>query len=158
MPTTMQISIPPLTSLFFNDDEDTSPDTSTYFLPTKTNNAAFDAFLFHHDQGIGLQILIVTTHSLNGDVLTNLRKHNRGPNNKEAKPWFIAVTPKGQRFRYTSPPSNRDLKRFHFFRMELALPDGVFISLTWPYAMINNGGFIGAVHDILRCFDERPAD
>lgn len=128
--TTVQISIPPLTPLFFNDDQDTSPDTSTYFLPTKTTNAAFDAFLFHHDQGIGLQITIASTHSLNEDGLKNLRKRLLGPDNEEGTPWLVAIIPKGQRFRYTPTPGTNDLQRFHFFKMEIALPDGVFLSLT----------------------------
>lgn len=128
--TTVQISIPPLTPLFFNDDQDTSRDTSTYFLPTKTTHAGFDAFLFHHDQGIGFQITIASTHSLNDDGLKSLRKRLLCPDNKEGTPWFVAIIPKGQHFQYMPAPGTNDLQQFHFYKLEIALPDGMLISLT----------------------------
>ena len=86
---------------------------------------------------------IKPTHSLNEDGLNNLHKRLQYLNNRAAKPRLVAVVPKGQSVKYTPQPSNCDLRQFRFFKMELNLPDGVFISITWQYAVINIGGFIG---------------
>ena len=150
-PTLMTISIPPLTPLYYNDKEEVSYNTSKYFIPNKKSNAAFDSFLFHQAHVIGLQITIEPTHSLNEDLPKNLSRYIRDLTNNAAKTWLVAVIPKGQSFTYTPQPSDRDLKQFCFFKMELDLPDGVLLSLTWPCAMINVGGFIGIPPEI---FDE----
>jgi len=74
----LTISTPPLTPLHFNDKEQFS---SKYFIPTKKNSSAFDSFLFHQAQGIGLQITIGPTHSPDNDSLRNLPPRLHDPNN-----------------------------------------------------------------------------
>jgi len=104
-------------------------------MPNKKNNAAFDSYFFNQDVGIGLQVTIASTHSLDGDGLKNLRARLKNPNDDEAKPRFVAVIPKDQAFRYTPGPSPYNLKRFRFFTLELSPPSGVLSSHTPPLAL-----------------------
>jgi len=104
-------------------------------MPNKKNNAAFDSYFFNQDVGIGLQVTIASTHSLDGDGLKNLRARLKNPNDGVAKSWLVAVIPKGQAFRYTPGPSKYALKRFYFFTLELSPPDGVLSSHTPPLTL-----------------------
>ena len=145
-PPVLTISTPPRTPPHFIDKEQFS---SNYFILHEKNGSAFDS-LFHQAQGIGLHITIGPTHSLDMDSLKNLRTRLRDPNNGAAEPWLVAVIPKGQSFRYIHRPSDRNLKQFRFYKMELDLPDGELLPHTCPYAMINNGGFIGIPPEVFQ--------
>jgi len=126
----------PRNPIYFNDTEQLSRDTLEYFIPNKKNNATFDSYLFHDGQGIGLQVTIAPTHSLNSEGLRNLRQRLVDPNNNATKPWLVAVVPKGQILTYAPPPSPANLKQLSFFKIEIELPDGVLLSLTWPLTLI----------------------
>lgn len=127
-PAITTISIPRLTPRYFNEKEQFPHTTSEYFIPNKKTNAAFDS-LFFQARGIGIQITIRPTHSLDEDGSENRWRRLRDPHDSAAKPWFVAVIPKGQGFSYSPQPSQLDLKRFFFFKIELDIPDGVFFSL-----------------------------
>lgn len=96
----------------------------------------YDSFLFHEGQGIKLQITIAPTHSLNPDGLSNLRKRLVDPSTRVKKPWLIAIVPEGQTLGYTPRPNESNLREFEFFKMEIKLPDGVLLSLTWPLTLM----------------------
>ena len=117
-PAITTISIPSLTPRYFNEKEQFPRSTSEYVIPNKKTNAAFDS-LFLQTRGIGIQITIEPTHSLNEGGFKNPWTCLHDPHNSATKPWFVTVFPKGQSFSYSPRPSQLDLKWFFLFTIEL---------------------------------------
>ena len=128
----IQISIPPLNIHRFDAKDQTSTTCGDeYFIPTNKNNATFDAF-FHHQSdsigqscGIGLQMTLSDTHSLNAKGLKAL--HDRLQARTCTRHMYVVVIRKGRGFKNFKPtPSSSQHQQFRFFTMELDLPVGMY--------------------------------
>jgi len=126
----ISIRIPPLKISLFDVKTRLSVTCNSdyYFIPASKNNATFDAFFHHKDNGIGLQMTLSDNHSLNADGLKKL--YDRLQARKETQHIYVVVVRKGHTFKNFKPtPTPIQQKRFRFFTLELELPPGMCLFL-----------------------------
>ena len=97
-------------------------DLHKYYIPNHGNNPTFDAFFHHEHVGVGLQMTLGRTHTLNPNGLQVL--HERlGILGEEREQWFVFVIRRGSTFRCTKPSATQT-EKFRFFTLELESPNG----------------------------------
>ena len=95
--------------------------SKTYFYPSASNNRTFDSFFFLGNIGIGLQMTLAPTHTLNTKGLLEL--HKRLGKKSEKETWFAFVIRRGSSFKCKAP-SLIQREKFSFCTMEVPLPQG----------------------------------
>jgi len=99
---------------------------TNYYVPSSRRNAACDAFFHHEGRGVGLQMTLSETHSLNAEGLNDLYNRLQYPGGHTTQHWYVVVIRKGcQLKKFESRPNDAQLAKFRFFTMELELPTGM---------------------------------
>ena len=110
-----------------------------YFIPASKNNATFDAFFHTEHYGIGLQMTLSDTHSLNADGLKKLHDRLEARRQTNTQHLFIVVVRKGHRFKnFTPTPTPKQQQQFRFLTMQLELPAGMCLFLPSTCATADN--------------------
>lgn len=107
-----------------------------YFVPTYGNNPTFDSFFHLQSVGVGFQMTLGRTHTLNPKGLRMLNGRLGAldkANEPKREKWFVFVIREGSSFR-CAKPSALQMKRFKFFTLELEPPNSEHL-LSSPTGM-----------------------
>ncbi|KIY68430.1 hypothetical protein CYLTODRAFT_489804 [Cylindrobasidium torrendii FP15055 ss-10] len=113
---------------------DHTKDKQTYYIPSAANNPAFDAFARPGGRGIGFQMTLSSTHSLNAGGLQMLRARLKDTDTKKRKALFAFVVPYGRSFSCSAPEKRKDRDFFDFVLLEVPPnPDyATFLAIEQP--------------------------